>query len=100
MRPACLSRSALLVAVASSALAGAASAQTAPPTQQADAVADVIVTGRPFGVTDNASLIAVDVLDEQALAGCRIGRDYPSPIVDHRQARDEYLALGKQLVTR
>lgn len=68
MRPACLSRSALLVAVASSALAGAASAQTAPPTQQADAVADVIVTGRPFGVTDNASLIAVDVLDEQALA--------------------------------
>jgi deoxyribodipyrimidine photo-lyase len=38
--------------------------------------------------------------DEQALAGCRIGRDYPSPIVDHRQAREEYLALGKQLVTR
>ena len=68
MRPAYLSRSALLVAVASSALAGAASAQTAPPAQQADAVEDVIVTGRPFGVTDNASLIAVDVLDEQALA--------------------------------
>jgi deoxyribodipyrimidine photo-lyase len=37
---------------------------------------------------------------EQALVGCRIGRDYPSPIVDHRQAREEYLALGKQLVMR
>ncbi|WP_425991062.1 TonB-dependent receptor [Brevundimonas sp. TWP2-3-2] len=68
MRSAYLSRSALLVAVASGALAGAASAQTAPPAQQADAVEDVIVTGRPFGVSDNASLIAVDVLDEQALA--------------------------------
>ena len=68
MRSAYLSRSALLVAVASGALAGAASAQTTPPAQQAVAVEDVIVTGRPFGVTDNASLIAVDVLDEQALA--------------------------------
>lgn len=38
--------------------------------------------------------------EEQVLAECRIGRDYPSPIVDHRQARDEYLALGKQLVTK
>ncbi|MDE3040371.1 MAG: deoxyribodipyrimidine photo-lyase [Nitrospirota bacterium] len=37
--------------------------------------------------------------EEQALAGCRIGTDYPSPIVDHRQAREEYLALGKQEVT-
>ncbi|MDZ4732872.1 MAG: deoxyribodipyrimidine photo-lyase [Nitrospirota bacterium] len=33
--------------------------------------------------------------EEQALAGCRIGIDYPSPIVDHRQAREEYIALGK-----
>jgi deoxyribodipyrimidine photo-lyase len=33
--------------------------------------------------------------EEQALAKCRIGLDYPLPIVDHRQARDEYLALGK-----
>jgi deoxyribodipyrimidine photo-lyase len=33
--------------------------------------------------------------EEQALAGCRIGIDYPSPVVDHRQAREEYLALGK-----
>ena len=37
---------------------------------------------------------------EQALAECRIGIDYPSPIVDHRQARDEYLALGKLQGTR
>ena len=38
--------------------------------------------------------------EEQALAGCRIGVDYPSPIVDHRQAREEYLALGKLQETR
>jgi deoxyribodipyrimidine photo-lyase len=38
--------------------------------------------------------------EEQALAKCRIGIDYPSPIVDHRQARDEYLALGKLQRTR
>ncbi len=67
MRPSSVSRAALLAAVASAALTGMAQAQTAP-TQNADQVEDVIVTGRPFGVTDNASLIAVDVLDEQALA--------------------------------
>ncbi len=50
--------------------------------------------------TDRIHAPHLMTLDEQALAGCRIGRDYPSPIVDHRQARDEYLALGKQLVTR
>jgi deoxyribodipyrimidine photo-lyase len=38
--------------------------------------------------------------EEQTLAECRIGIDYPSPIVDHRQARDEYLALGKLQRTR
>ena len=38
--------------------------------------------------------------EEQALTGCRIGIDYPSPIVDHRQAREEYLALGKQRETK
>ncbi|MES2860341.1 MAG: TonB-dependent receptor [Pseudomonadota bacterium] len=67
MRPSSVSRAALLAAVASAALTGMAQAQTAPA-QNADQVEDVIVTGRPFGVTDNASLIAVDVLDEQALA--------------------------------
>lgn len=39
-------------------------------------------------------------LDEQVEAGCRIGTDYPLPIVDHRVARQEYLDLGKQRVTR
>ena len=38
--------------------------------------------------------------EEQALAGCHIGIDYPSPIVDHRQAREEYLALGKLQETK
>jgi deoxyribodipyrimidine photo-lyase len=38
--------------------------------------------------------------EEQTLAGCRIGIDYPLPIVDHRQAREEYLALGKLQRTR
>lgn len=36
---------------------------------------------------------------EQIRAGCRIGSDYPEPIVDHRQARQEYLDLGKQKVS-
>ena len=66
MRPFSVSRSSLLLAVSAAAIAGAAHAQTAPA--QEDSVEDVIVTGRPFGVTDNASLIAVDVMDEEALA--------------------------------
>lgn len=39
-------------------------------------------------------------VDEQARAGCRIGGNYPAPVVDHRQAREEYLSLGKQPVTK
>jgi deoxyribodipyrimidine photo-lyase len=35
-------------------------------------------------------------LGEQEDARCRIGIDYPAPIVDHRLAREEYLALGKR----
>ncbi|MBH0202922.1 MAG: deoxyribodipyrimidine photo-lyase [Nitrospira sp.] len=38
--------------------------------------------------------------DEQERAGCRIGTNYPSPIVDHHLARQEYLNLGKQEATR
>lgn len=38
--------------------------------------------------------------DEQARAGCRIGTDYPLPVVDHQHARQEYLTLGKQEATR
>ncbi|WP_447600125.1 deoxyribodipyrimidine photo-lyase [Nitrospira sp. Nam80] len=37
---------------------------------------------------------------EQLRAGCRIGADYPSPIVDHGQARQEYPALGRQEMVR
>ncbi|MCC6140279.1 MAG: deoxyribodipyrimidine photo-lyase [Nitrospira sp.] len=39
-------------------------------------------------------------VDEQTRAGCYIGRDYPAPLVDHRQAREEYLSLGKQRTAR
>ena len=38
--------------------------------------------------------------DEQATSQCRIGSDYPSPIVDHQLARQEYLNLGKQEATK
>lgn len=34
-------------------------------------------------------------LDEQIRAGCRIGRDYPEPIVDHALARERTLAAYK-----
>jgi len=34
--------------------------------------------------------------DEQNRAGCLIGVDYPAPLVDHAEARREYLGLGKQ----
>lgn len=50
--------------------------------------------------TDRIHAPHVMTHEEQALAGCRIDIDYPLPIVDYRQAREEYLALGKQLVTR
>jgi deoxyribodipyrimidine photo-lyase len=33
--------------------------------------------------------------EEQVRAGCRIGVEYPEPIVDHKQAREDYIALGK-----
>ena len=38
--------------------------------------------------------------DEQNRAGCLIGVDYPAPLVDHAEARREYLDLGKQQVTK
>ena len=71
------SRSLLLAAAGWSALGGVAVAQTpaqtptaaSPARQESDAtLEDVIVTGTPFGVTDRASLLAVDVLDEADLA--------------------------------
>ncbi len=38
--------------------------------------------------------------DEQSRYGCQLGVDYGAPVVDHRQARQEYLDLGTQQVTR
>ncbi|MCS6302615.1 MAG: deoxyribodipyrimidine photo-lyase [Nitrospira sp.] len=38
--------------------------------------------------------------EEQDRYACHIGVDYPTPVVDHRQARQEYLNLGKQQVRR
>jgi deoxyribodipyrimidine photo-lyase len=38
--------------------------------------------------------------DEQERARCRIGTEYPSPVVDHQLARQEYLNLGKQETAR
>ena len=38
--------------------------------------------------------------DEQSRSGCYIGVDYAAPVVEHRQARQEYLDLGKQQVMR
>jgi iron complex outermembrane receptor protein len=64
-------RTLLLGAAGLAALAAPAQAQNAtqgPSAQAAVEVEDVIVTGRPFGVTDRASLLAVEVLDEEALA--------------------------------
>ncbi len=70
MRPSSISRSVLLAASAGLALmAGAAQAQTAArtvPQQPAD-LGEIVVTGTPFGVNERASLLAVDVLDEQEL---------------------------------
>lgn len=65
------SRILLLTASGWAALTGAALAQTAPQTQAPEDTArleDVIVTGTPFGVTDRASLLAVEVLGAEQLA--------------------------------
>src|SRR5665811_893622 len=34
-------------------------------------------------------------VDDQERSNCRIALDYPSPLVDHQRARQEYLDLGK-----
>lgn len=60
-----VSRTALTAALGWGVMSGAAAAQNAPRPATLD---DVIVTGTPFGVTDRASLLAVEVLDEEDLA--------------------------------
>lgn len=63
-----ISHRSLIIAVAGcTAVAGSAAAQTSPQDRRL-VLDDVIVTGAPFGVTDRASLLAVDVLDEEELA--------------------------------
>ena len=59
-------RTVLLAFAGWTALAGAAAAQTKP--DSADTVDDVVVTASPYGVSQRASNIATEVLDEQALA--------------------------------
>ncbi|MEW6539221.1 MAG: TonB-dependent receptor [Pseudomonadota bacterium] len=66
MRPSSVSRSLLMAAAGSTILAGAAAAQSA---RQAPAeLGDIIVTGAPYGISQRASVIATDVVDEQTLA--------------------------------
>jgi len=73
MRPSAVSRSALLAAGAGMALmAGAAHAQTQtqtqPAPQQPTDLGEIVVTAAPFGISADATTIAVDVLDDEALA--------------------------------
>lgn len=66
MRSFSVLRSLLLAAVGSTVLAGAAAAQSTPnPPTELD---DIIVTGAPYGISQRASVIATDIMDEQALA--------------------------------
>ncbi|WP_372706196.1 TonB-dependent receptor domain-containing protein [Brevundimonas sp.] len=68
-----VSRPLLLAAASWTVLSGVALAQTpvsvgAAPQDRSARLEDVIVTGTPFGVTDQASLLAVEVLNEEDLA--------------------------------
>lgn len=66
MRPSSVSRSLLMAAAGSTILTGAAAAQSAP--QAPTELGDIIVTGAPYGISQRASVIATDVVDEQTLA--------------------------------
>jgi iron complex outermembrane receptor protein len=68
MRPFPTTRSPLLSAVALGALSWSALAQPTLAQSQPVEVDDVIVTATPFGVTQRATTIATDVIDEQQLA--------------------------------
>ena len=52
------------------ALAGAAQAQTGPDAGQDEPtqVEEIVITGVPYGVTRRATTLALEVLDEEALA--------------------------------
>ncbi|WP_312688610.1 TonB-dependent receptor [Brevundimonas nasdae] len=68
MRMTSPSRALLLGVAASALLSGAATAQTATPPPQTATVDDVIVTGAPYGISQRATTIATDVIDQQALS--------------------------------
>ncbi|QCQ99996.1 TonB-dependent receptor [Brevundimonas sp. SGAir0440] len=55
-----------MAAAGSTILAGAAAAQSVP--QAPTELGDIIVTGAPYGISQRASVIATDVVDEQTLA--------------------------------
>jgi len=55
-----------MAAAGSTILAGAAAAQSA--SQAPAELGDIIVTGAPYGISQRASVIATDVVDEQTLA--------------------------------
>lgn len=61
-------RTLLLAATGWAALAGAAAAQSVPAQTEPTQLDDVIVTGQPFGISQNATTIATSVVDEEALA--------------------------------
>ncbi len=61
-------RRCLLIAGSWSVLAGAAAAQEAPERDEPARVDDIVVTGVPYGVSQNATTIATTVLDQEALS--------------------------------
>lgn len=60
-------RSALLTATATLALTGAAQAQSQEAPPRVVDLGEIVVTAAPFGISADATTIAVDVLDEEAL---------------------------------
>lgn len=65
-----VSRAALIAALGSGVMAGAAAAQSVAPPEDptTSTLDDVIVTGAPFGISARATTIATTVIDEEALA--------------------------------
>ena len=61
-------RTLLLAATGWAALGGVAAAQSVPQQTQPTELEEVIVTGVPFGISQNATTIATSVVDEEALA--------------------------------
>ena len=67
MRRATATRALLLAATGLTAMTGAAHAQQATPQLPATQLSDIVVTAAPYGISADATTIAVDVLDEEAL---------------------------------